>query len=124
MEKVHIYGLKDPRDGNFYYVGRSTNLKQRFRAHLKDKTTNLQKAKWIDGLRDLGLMPELVVLQEVEEDNGSRAEAHWIRRGFNIGWPLVNGSGGGSEPDEDCLLPFIKPDLLKVFYSLSEQENG
>lgn len=125
MDKAYIYGLKDPRDNAIRYIGKSTKPAQRLRAHLKDRTINVQKAEWIDELQKLGLKPELAILQEVTEGHDWReAERDWIRRGFAKGWPLVNGcSGIKADSDTDCLLPFIRPDLIDVFQSLPHEER-
>ena len=38
-KSVFIYGLKDPRDGQIYYVGKTNDLERRYTQHLEDKET-------------------------------------------------------------------------------------
>lgn len=125
MMAIFIYCLRDPRDQTIRYIGKSTRPERRLKAHLKDKMINVQKEEWIGELQELGLRPELAILQEVTEGHDWReAEKDWIRRGLAKGWPLVNGgSGVKSDSDTDCLLPFIRPDLIDVFQSLSHEER-
>lgn len=37
MKKTYIYGLKDPRDNQIYYVGKSDNPQRRLEQHLEGR---------------------------------------------------------------------------------------
>lgn len=96
---TYIYGLKDPRDGKVYYIGKSDNPRARLACHLCDGT-NPKKVTWLDGLFALGLRPELVILEELGGDGDWRAvEQRWISDGLDRGWPLINMIDGGDGGD-------------------------
>ena len=120
--KTYIYGLKDPRDGEIYYVGKSNDPRARLSSHLKDNI-NADKVAWIDGLLALNLRPELVVLENVNADKWQAAERRWIADGHDYGWPLVNISPGGNgdtgkEPPFDFLKPFLDSQQWHAFEEL------
>jgi len=91
---TYIYGLKDPRTKDVRYVGKANSPQARFKTHLCDKTTNLEKAAWIDDLAANDLKPLLVVFEEVASRDWARAERHWIGLGHLRGWSLLNGKAG------------------------------
>lgn len=37
MKKTYIYGLKDPRDNQIYYVGKSNDPQRRLEQHLEGR---------------------------------------------------------------------------------------
>ncbi len=81
------------------YVGKATDAKQRLRQHLQPAQLDRYKSKknsWIKSLKSEGLIPELVVLQEVSSENANKAERQWIScyRGY-AGNLLTNGTEGG-----------------------------
>jgi len=90
-----IYALRDPRDRSVHYIGKSNSPRSRLLQHLEDKTSNAQKAAWIDELVAVGLRPALEILDEVERKDWPQAERDWIAFGFAEGWPLTNISPGG-----------------------------
>ena len=92
---IHIYGLVDPRTKEIRYIGKSMRVKARFRDHLKDPAKT-HKANWIKSLKKLNLIPTLVILEEIadNEDWISR-EIFWIKTAREKGWNLVNSTDGG-----------------------------
>ena len=93
-----VYGLKDPGDGKFYYVGQTTNVDSRFQQHVSGKfyDGNYPKAHWIRQLKDRGLQPELVVLQRCQSiSEADVAEKMWIRRMIEDDQPILNITDGG-----------------------------
>lgn len=78
---VTIYGLKDPRTKEIRYVGRSINVSARYKKHIygaekaKHKT---HRDAWIVQLKSEGLKPELVILEEVEQNIAIESEMKWI----------------------------------------------
>ena len=90
-----IYGLKDPRDGQIYYVGKSNEPRVRFRVHLSDMATNRVKAAWISDLQRQRIKPELIILETVPIEESRKAEKKWIKNGVESHWPLTNALPGG-----------------------------
>jgi len=90
MESIIIYGLKDPRDGQTYYIGKTHQPDIRFRQHLRGGE-NGDKDDWLDDLSNEGLMPEMETLEVVRAgaDEHER-ESFWITFGLATGWPLTN----------------------------------
>ena len=90
MQTTFIYGLKDPRDGLIHYIGKSNTPKLRIEDHLADKESNEIKVQWIETLLSDDLLPELVILEEVDRKGWSENERQWIAKGNLEGWPLTN----------------------------------
>jgi hypothetical protein len=127
---VYIYGLKDPRDDQIYYVGKTENPERRYREHLKDKKTNTKKTQWVAELRSAGLQPEMVVLTTTTRQEWEESEIYWIARGYEEGWPLVNLTKGGESgywkpkmPNYNYMQSYVRPDLWDVFDALSIREK-
>lgn len=96
MGKQGIYTLSDPRDGTVRYVGRTTNIYQRFYGHYsKSGGGTLRKQKWIIELRRLGLSPIMEIIEEVNWPNNLKErEKYWIRTYLEQGAPLLNSLRG------------------------------
>lgn len=92
-----IYGLIDPRTHAVRYVGKSANPAMRLKTHLKDKHST-HKVHWLNELRALGLMPHIVVIEEVPIENWQAAECFWIAHYKASGANLVNTTDGGENP--------------------------
>lgn len=75
-----IYLLTDPRPDRIYcYVGQTNNI-ERFTTHLRrDKWRRTPKRIWIDQLLDVGLAPEVHLLEICNELDANSREHHWIR---------------------------------------------
>lgn len=96
MASVYIYSLIDPRDDEVKYVGKTKDLAERLKSHLKDaKRSNTPKNAWLLKLRRLGLKPQVEVLEEVAESDWELAERRWIRKFRREGCFLKNVSDGG-----------------------------
>lgn len=126
-ETTYIYGLADPRDGSIRYVGKSDNPESRYYQHLVDRTTNRYKSEWIQDLSQWQLKPDLIIFEQVDADQWTQAERHYMDLGQRRGWPLtniVNYSGNGYDPigdDEginEVMYPFLPVDLWNVFCGL------
>jgi len=124
----YIYGLKDPRDGLFYYVGKSNDPDARLKQHL-EKRQNKSKIAWIEDLESDGMLPELVILEIVERSKWKEQERYWIAKGREDGWPLTNMSAGGDGldkfvgPSYEFLRSYIKPELWAVFDDMGIREK-
>lgn len=104
---VTIYGLRDPRDGLIYYVGKSKRMMQRYNQHIYRRSTNADKQAWIDGLRVAGLHPKIEVLEESDESDWQEAEQFWIAHGRELGWPLTNRTRGGEGGNGQAVFSFF-----------------
>lgn len=75
-----IYLLTDPRPDKIYcYVGQ-TNSAERFRSHFRrSQWTSTPKAIWIHQLADIGLTPDVHLLDTCYESDADNRERYWIR---------------------------------------------
>jgi hypothetical protein len=93
---VFIYALGDPETGLIRYIGKTTNLEQRYTAHVNSPPTNCHRSHWIQSLKAKGLRPLMVVVEIIEGAwPWQEAERNWIARGRREGWPLTNNTNGG-----------------------------
>ena len=118
---TYIYALRDPRDGQVYYVGKSNSPRMRYVDHLADKNTNARKTAWIDDLAAAGLKPQMDILEAVPLSEWQQAEKNWIAFGWAHGWPLTNilaGGGGNREP-----APYVSPYPAIIERYLMPQER-
>lgn len=92
QEDYSIYVLVDPRDNQVRYVGRTTNLEQRYKQHLVPiNGSTLEKRDWIQELRQLGLQPLLSVIDSADNRaDASAKETHWIHHYTQSGAILLN----------------------------------
>ena len=128
MKTTFIYGLKDPRDGLIYYVGKSNHPKMRLEQHLIE-SINDSKMLWIGDLLSNGYEPELVILEEVSRQYWREAERQWISKGRKDGWPLVNLTNGGDGLTEQCdefrmVTSYMTQNMRDAFLSLSYQDKS
>lgn len=94
MQGYSIYQLSDPRDGKPRYVGLSSDVFNRFARHILSQEENA-KAKWIDELKQAGLLRLLQVLEEniPTIDEARYKEREWIQRLRATGAQLTNVAG-------------------------------
>ena len=90
-----IYGLYDPRDETLRYVGVTVlSLDARLAGHLTDDG-DYRRCRWIAGIRKVGLVPTIRLLETVEDDDRWDAERRWIALARQSGADLTNTSDGG-----------------------------
>lgn len=95
MNTTFIYGLIDPRTTALKYVGKSNNPQLRFTSvHLND-VTKTPKVNWIKNLRKENLIPELFIIDEVNELEWQFWEQFYIAYFKSIGCKLTNCAIGG-----------------------------
>jgi hypothetical protein len=101
LMKTYIYILIDPRDESVRYVGKSNNPKKRYPQHINEaKLKNNKKANWLKSLSSKSLLPELVIIDEVDRANWQFWEQHYISLFKSWGFRLTNQTiGGGAEYD-------------------------
>lgn len=83
--RVHIYGLKDPRDGTIRYVGKTaTPLAVRLRSHIDVARRHPENPRvvlgWIRELLAWNLKPVMVLLEDVPFERWRQAEREWGER--------------------------------------------
>jgi group I intron endonuclease len=94
--KVFIYTLECPISNEVRYVGKTINLLDRLRGHIKtSKKLKTHKDKWVNSLINEGLKPIIKELDCVDEDNWQYWEKHYIQLFKNQGFNLVNHTEGG-----------------------------
>lgn len=99
LQPRYIYALIDPRDNTVRYIGMTKDVYFRLRQHVKDGSRLDNKRVWINKLEQLGLSPELEILEtiEVEPDKSEdieviaqRREKFWIQEFLKSGAALLN----------------------------------
>lgn len=106
---VFIYALVDPRDSAIRYVGQALKPKRRLKEHIqsarKQNSKNPHKDGWIRQLLELGLCPELEILEFCCIEDSPERERLWIKKLGNGGSPLTNitEGGGGFGRGEDSI---------------------
>jgi len=87
-DRISIYRLIDPRNGETRYVGATENTEKRLYHHINyPHTPDLQN--WIEELREEGLTPDLETEAVVERPNASDKEEELIYE-YRSGKPLLN----------------------------------
>jgi hypothetical protein len=96
----YIYALIDPRDDMVRYVGVTRDVYFRLSRHVKEAPKMDRKGAWISELGQLGLSPELEILETVELEAieidadidvvALEREKYWIHEFLKSGAPLLN----------------------------------
>jgi len=93
---VYIYTLTDPISEQVRYVGKTNNPKRRYRQHLYcAKQLISHSQRWIQGLLDQGLKPEMQIIETTTRSLWREREQYWIQHYQEIGSPLTNLTEGG-----------------------------
>lgn len=110
-----IYALKDPRNNEVKYIGKTKNLEQRLKAHLGCRLRS-KKTSWIKSLKSLGLEPVMEIVEMTENPN--EREVFWIDF-YNKKTPLLNMTVGGTGGTTHCGKPRrVKNELGQIFNSI------
>ena len=94
MNTTFIYALCDPRTLEVRYVGKADNIYERLYKHLHEKEVT-HKAKWIQSLLNLGMLPIYQILEECDTSIWQQREKDWIAFEKKIGCNLTNATIGG-----------------------------
>ena len=95
---TYIYVLRDPRNGEVRYIGKSVNPRKRLQGHIADARSSRTKGycgSWIKNLLRHGARPELVLLQAAGRLVWPIAEQWWIAHYRDLGARLTNLAAGG-----------------------------
>jgi len=93
---TYIYVLKDPETLDIRYVGKTTCIKNRFKAHKSLKATKgTYLASWIMSLRNKGLSPLIETIDTINGSGWKEKESYYIEFYRNKGCKLVNLTSGG-----------------------------
>jgi hypothetical protein len=85
-----IYGLRDPRNDVYQYIGKSTVGINRPLKHLK-KSHSDNVNKWVNELEENWIYPIIDIIEEVENlENLSEREKYWINYYYDINPNLLN----------------------------------
>jgi hypothetical protein len=93
----YIYALCDPINKDIRYIGKSTDPQKRLRTHIdRSKSPKTHKECWITHLTNLGLKPEIVILEIIPAfTDWEICEKQWIIKAKEEGWELTNLTEGG-----------------------------
>lgn len=87
----YIYSLSHPITNEIRYIGKTINLKRRYKQHLYDKRHSY-KASWVKSILKENLKPILTIIEECNENNWREREIFWISQ-FNNLTNLMDGGG-------------------------------
>jgi hypothetical protein len=93
---TYIYGLTEPGTCEIRYIGKSIRPLERLQNHINEPPSNCHRSHWIQGLKAMGLRPELTIIEAVRGSwPWQESERHWIAYGKANGWRLTNNTDGG-----------------------------
>ncbi len=90
MRICYIYGIFNPREQEFFYVGSTVNPGARLKEHTTGSSTSPLVKGTIDELILEGFEPELRILAEVPDAERRKHEGYWIDYYRQHGHRLVN----------------------------------
>ncbi len=95
MKVPVIYALIDPLTNDVRYIGKTHNeLYKRLSGHYKDKRKTY-KTHWIASLKDKGLKPSIIIIEECTLENWEKREKYWIDYYRKLDCGLTNWLEGG-----------------------------
>jgi|LakMenE01Jun11ns_1017448.scaffolds.fasta_scaffold9872590_3 hypothetical protein len=118
MEIVYIYSLSNPISNEVRYIGKSTNIENRYKQHIgRCKKEVTHKCSWIKNLQTENLKPKIEIVDLVESGEWQFWEKYWISQFKSWGFDLVNSTDGG-----DGIL--LHSDFTKKYMSNSKKGVG
>lgn len=105
IQSGSVYALIDPRNNQIKYIGVSKNPWSRMLSHLEGARKNpnegnKHKRYWLKQLLDLGLKPEVLIIETCDYCNPWEAEIWWIDLLRQLNYPLTNIAKGGDKPPD------------------------
>jgi Icc-related predicted phosphoesterase len=110
-----IYGLRDPRNQEIRYVGKSCSGLNRPHSHTNKSELNkkCKKSSWIKSLIKENLVPEIVTLEKLKSDTRlDEREIFWISQYSNLTNMTSGGTGGNTGGGEKRRVPIICKNIL------------
>ena len=99
MKKTYIYILSEPSTNQIRYVGKTKDPKRRFKRHISERFIHdSYKDRWVRKMVENGELPEITVIDTVEDVEWVFWEKFYISYFKFIGCNLTNGTEGGDEP--------------------------
>lgn len=89
MDNSVIYGLRCPINGEYKYIGKSTNGIRRAKQHLV-MSHNPSVRIWVEELREIGMCPLVEIIEECEEKHINDREQFWVNYYHKNGNQLMN----------------------------------
>lgn len=90
MEKNLIYGLRDPRNDVYFYIGKTTIGNNRPLSHLTNSHNKLVK-NWVKSLESIKLAPYIDIIEEnIDINDLANREKFWIKYYYDINPKLLN----------------------------------
>ena len=90
MKTNLIYGLRDPRNDVYYYIGKTTVGYERPLKHLT-KSHSETVNQWVKQLEQLGLVPHIDVIEkDILLEELSEREKYWIDYHYELNPELFN----------------------------------
>jgi len=100
MRTIYIYSLKDPETNEIRYVGKTTNITTRLKAHItRSRHNKYHSARWVQSVIKRGFRPIIELVEECTEENWIEREKYWIayyRERFDLTNVLDGGEGGST----------------------------
>lgn len=93
---IIIYMLVDPVSEDVKYIGKTKRtLSERLNAHMYELKYNTKKVNWVKSMKTKGLVPSIIELDVVDDNEANFWEIHYISlfKSWNI--PLLNATPGG-----------------------------
>lgn len=94
-EYTYIYGLIDPRNSQIRYIGKADNPTDRYKRHFWQMAGNAHKVNWLRSMKNVGIMPDIEILEKVPYSQWKSSEIFWISYYRYIGADLTNWDMGG-----------------------------
>ena len=86
-----VYGLEDPRDHLYHYIGITEDVYARFNQHITGTAGNIEKNAWVFECRKANAM---IIMRELERVTSStealEREKFWKEHFTQLGHPLLN----------------------------------
>lgn len=98
MRTILIYLLRDPRNSQVKYVGKTVQkIRDRLTTHIREAKRNDKspKDKWILEVISNDFEPIIEIIEQAQEENWQERERYWIVEYYNQGCELTNRTDGG-----------------------------
>jgi hypothetical protein len=97
---IYIYSLSDPKDNIVRYIGKTNNIKKRYKGHLRNKQCETHNSKWVKKLKANNEKPIIEIIDIIPKQEWIFWEQYWISQFIAWGFKLNNLTGGGDGMSE------------------------